>query len=168
MKILSSIIQLFIISILSTSFITTLNNKSTFVPAIEIRDPHLDEAADTIRKFSKRVNAKDYEAALELLDGTIAASYSIGNRAPLKNIENMTIYILADMTSTLRPDSKIDLENLYAYKVYYTEINYKTNNLNPSYLKNGVYNQKILVIKEHKDSPWKIAEISSAPKHEFP
>lgn len=168
MKRVSSIIVIFIISLLSSILITAIKSKETIVAAMEIRDPQRHESADTIRKFSETVNKKDYEAALELLDGTIAASYSVGNRAPLRNIENMTIYILADKSSTLRPDRKIALEKLYDYKVYYTEINYKTNNLTRSCLKDGVYNQKFVVIKEHKDSPWKIAEISSAPKQEFP
>ncbi|NLM35115.1 MAG: hypothetical protein GX206_06710 [Clostridiales bacterium] len=168
MKRIGYLMQIFIISLLSSTFFTTFNIRATKVYAVELSNPQGDESADTIRKFSEKINAKDYESALDLLDGSIAASYSVGNRVPLRNIENMTIYILADKTSTLRPDTKMSLESLYDYKVYYAEIKYETNNSTGPYLKDGVYNQKILVIKEHKDSPWKIAEISSAPKHEFP
>lgn len=168
MKKTLSIIGIFIIPLLSTIFITSLNSKETKALAGEIINPQSQDSAEIIRKFSQTVNRKDYDTALELLDETIAASYSIENKAPLRNIENMTIYILADKTSTLQPDSKINLQSLYDYKVYYAEINYKTNKLTPSYLKDGVYNHKIVVIKEKKNSPWKIAEISSAPKQEFP
>lgn len=168
MKRIGSIIKIFITCLLSTTFITTLNSKGTKIYALEAIAPQRDESADTIRKFSENINAKNYEAALELLDGSIATAYSISNQSLLRNIENMTIYILADKTSTLRPDTKVSLENFYDYKVYYAEIKYNTSNSKGSYLKDGVYNQKILVVKEHKESPWKIAEISSAPKHEFP
>ena len=47
-------------------------------------------------------------------------------------------------------------------KVFYCEIEYKTNNTVQSYLRDGINYVKIITIKESNDSPWKLEEMSAA------
>ena len=47
------------------------------------------------------------------------------------------------------------------YHVFYAEIEYKTNNLITSYLKDGINYQKVIIAKINSDSSWKICEMSS-------
>ena len=63
MKRIGYLMQIFIILFYHPPF-TTFNIRATKVYAVELSNPQGDESADTIRKFSEKINAKDYESAL--------------------------------------------------------------------------------------------------------
>lgn len=125
------------------------NSQDLYVPELK-----------AIYDFEKLVNSKDYNGAMALLSPSLKGAYTMDDEKPLKNITSMNIVKLVE-----EPKWNVDRveETYYAHKVYYAEVYYTVENENYSYIKNGVYYHKIVIVKEKKDSPWSIAEMSTSP-----
>lgn len=110
--------------------------------------------------FTKFVNHKDYNSAIELLAPALKGASSMDNWKPLKNITSMNITKLVE-----EPEWGVDKveETYYTHKVYYAEIYYTVKDESYSNIKNDIYYHKIVIVKVNKDSPWTIAEMSASP-----
>lgn len=126
-----------------------------------------------IYDYAKNINDKKYEDAMNDLASILRDSFlspGMPDYVVFKNIGHMDIKVLVDKTG--QNDNGKWLVNprnvgeVYDYKVYYAELNYKINNTIESYLKDGINYHKIVVVKETKDSPWQIGEISSVDKED--
>ncbi|MBO8169604.1 MAG: DUF4829 domain-containing protein [Thermoanaerobacteraceae bacterium] len=124
-------------------------------------DKH-ENSIDVIYSFAKFVNEKNYPEALSLLTLQLRGGFSMGNNAPLRNIEHMEITRVKDMSNRWSPGRSA--MGAAEVRIYYVEIDYKIKGIIFSYLKDGPYYHKVVVLKETPDSPWLIDEMSTAPK----
>lgn len=115
--------------------------------------------AKVIYDFAQCVNTKNYSSAFSMLAPGLKGAYESDNEKPLKNIIGMNIIKIEE-----KPGAGVDrtVDTYYSHKVYYAEVYYMVRDENYSSIKNGIYNHKIVVVQEKKDSPWRIAEMSAS------
>lgn len=157
----AAIVSLGIVNLFGCTSSKELTVKGQDSSQEQISESFSDEVK-VIYQFADEVNKGKYEEALNLLTVDLRGVYSMNNNAPLRNIESMRITKLQNMTGVWSGDrATINMEEV---KVFYGVVDYRIKEIIFSYLKNGPYYHKIVVVRETKDSPWKIQEMSASPQ----
>jgi hypothetical protein len=130
------------------------------------KDTQVDKSLPEVKvifDFADNVNGKLYEKALADLTDSLAGVYSMENNAPMRNTTHMDIKEIADKTSEWDTDDNT-IKSCFDKRIYYVAIQYKISNIIDSAFKDdSIYYHKVITVREKKDSPWKIAEMSGAP-----
>lgn len=133
---------------------------------VEAEDTCKKDITQILYEYAEDINMKNYSQAYEKLGTNLKNSYSGGDDKAFLNIEHMEIKRLVDKTGQQGERGQWianprEFGYVEEYHVFYAEIEYKTNNLITSYLKDGINYQKVIIAKENSDSSWKICEMSS-------
>lgn len=127
----------------------------------------LNPEINVLYDYAKNINDKKYDLALKDLGQIISIGISTDDES-FKNIKEMKIITLKDKTGINENGrwyvNPRNVGNIEDSRVYYAEIEYQLSGTAFSYLIDGINYFKIVFVKENKDSPWKIGEMSSAEK----
>jgi hypothetical protein len=97
---------------------------------INVIEAHSENTeTQVIYNFANDVNTKNYKKALKSLTDYQAGGFAMQGNAPLRNIEYMEVLKLTDKTKDWQPELSLNLKTPYSYKIYYTEIEFKVNNI---------------------------------------
>lgn len=145
----------------------SISEESDNSEAIDESKPEIKVLYDYVDYINKGL----YMEASALKDEHISTGDSIDNYAPLRNIKHMKIITLKEKTGQGDIWDHIDyptnIKDLYSYKTYYAEIEYELSHVFESFLYDGIYYHKIAFIKVTENSPWLLAEMSTAdPENE--
>lgn len=140
----------------------TSGPESANVVGQQTDESSIGEDLRVLYAFARLVNAGQYAEALKELTPELGGAYSMGDNAPLRNIERMEIKRVISKQGIWKGDRTTD--TAADVHVYYAEIDYKVRGIIRSYLTNGPYYHKIVLVRQAKCSPWLIQEMSAAPR----
>lgn len=123
------------------------------------------QARQAILNFYSYLEKKDYKAAVSLLGPEIKFEGSPKVIKYLKNIQKATFHKLIDISNEDIYDL-FQYKKYYAVKVYYAEIDFKVKDPKLVPALTTTRYRYIYVIKEKKNSPWKVDMDSETDKRE--
>jgi hypothetical protein len=127
---------------------------------IEVSDRSLPEIK-VVYDFSSAINRATYSEGMDYLTESFKSSHQsrIGN---INNLRSMIIKKVLDITNQHTADRNV--KDMYEYRIYYAQVQYKTDTNLSNTVKTGEYYQKIVTVRETKSSTWKIADIVNLPQ----
>ena len=140
-----------------------MNNYRTENRVITFKDVTGDVKQPEVKhiyEFTDNIKYKKYSTAIQSMTGSFQMLHE-GKLGNINNIQSMNIKKLIDVTEPYIADATT--KQSYEFKIYYAEVEYKTENQKEP-VSNGTYYQKIVLVKESKDSTWQLSDIVILPQ----
>ncbi len=133
-------------------------NQQSALPPNTDKSPNV-EAANIPQQFYKDINAKQYDAAFQLLGPDLNADKTQANRKFFTNMKRVTMTGFKDVSSHPGLLHR-DYSKFYAVKFYYAILNIDQYNPNLNPMLIGTQYRRFTVVQVTKDGPWLLDEDS--------